>query len=190
MWEGVFVFVAIIGIGCLWWLFTQPPSPEQYQVTLENVSSIPYEIITKDQMYTILPEKALTLSLDNGEQILTKARYPDGSQEDRAYIITKSTTLLLTHNSTPTTEEQGSQGVYFSNNAPFPVLLIERSKTGSRRWGSEIIPPHNRYQIAFVARNSTWEVVHPTAEGMPIATVTVSGEAKRFLFDGDNIVVE
>jgi len=190
MWEGVFVFVAIIGIGCLWWLFTQPEAPEQFQVVLENVSSIPYEVTSRQQTFTIAPDKALILEVFSGEKILTKAKYPDGSQEDRSYTITKPITIILTHNTTPTEEGQGSQGVFFSNNSAFPVLLIERSKTGGRRWGSEIIPPRGTYQIAFVARNSTWEVVHPTAERTPIATVTVSGHAKRFLFDGHDVVVE
>lgn len=185
----IFIIVVVGGV-CLWWLFSQPSPPTRFQITLENVSSIPYQATAGDQPVHIEPGQKLSFEVLKGEYVTTEALYPDGSVEVKRYTITKPETLLLTHSSAPTNKTQGSQNVTFQNNALFPVLLIEKSRTGGRRWGSEIIPPHTNYTIAFVEQGSTWHVSHPTSENTPISSITVSGHAKRILFDGDNMNVD
>ncbi len=165
---------------------TNAKPPTQYKITIQNVSQIPHTLTADNTTKHLPPGYAVSYSLSYGKIITIKAIHLDGTIHTNRHLVTKDEIIKLTA-SHPTSEQQGSSNVSFYNNSIYPVMIVERSETGGRRWGSEIIPQKTIFNIEFVERRSTWEVVHPTDEAHPIDTITISGQVKKITFDGNHI---
>lgn len=167
----------------------KPKKATIYHITFHNVSdNITYQLsTTNDEPKNLPPKYQLTYNLPYGKIITIKTFHPDGTIKITRHLVKVDEVINLT-NVQLVSETQGTNNVQFYNNSNFPIIIVEKTASGSKRWGSDIIPPNTQFQIAFVENDTSWEVVHPTSEDYPISRVTISGVVKKIEFDGDNIV--
>lgn len=161
----------------------------QMQVSVVNNSQIPYIVTLSDgRKLTLSPDQTAKVSLIHNQYIVASGYNYDGTPITHTYVVMNRNTKKL--HITPSgfrTNIASNDNAQLVNDAPYPVMFVERSNKGGRRWASNIVSPHQTEDGVFIGSKTMWEVVHPTAEDSPISHVTVAGRPKRLIFDGHKL---
>lgn len=80
-----------------------------------------------------------------------------------------------------------SGNISFVNASKYPVMFIEKSSKGGKRWGSDIILPGRETFGNFVHSGGIWQIVHPTDERHPISQLNIGTIPNKLVFDGKNL---
>jgi hypothetical protein len=208
---GLIVIAVLVGIALYMYTRdhqTPPPVESQGQNSFSIVNSTQLKyIITlpEDRKIELNPGQIEKVFLAEGDTIKAKAytydglpllheyrvpRFPrskDSKEEDteseNLREKDKESKIYLTPSGF-SSNASGSENVIFVNRGPYPILFIEKSDSGGRRWASDIVPPLSQKGGHFVSRGSTWEVAHPSNEDSPIDSITIGGKVQALLFDG------
>lgn len=192
-----FVIVGIL-VGVAMYLYMKQHHNEysqgggQMTVLITNNSQIPYVVTLSDgRKLSLAPDQSAKISVNHNQPITASGYNYDGTQVNHTYVVTNRRTRNI--HITPSgfrTNITGNNNTQLVNDASYPVMFVERSNKGGRRWASDIVPPHGVTDGNFVGARTLWEVVHPTSEDSPISQVTVGGRPKRLVFDGNKLSAE
>ena len=161
-------------------------------VIITNKSQIPYTVFLPDgRNIQLAPDQSARVSVAHYDIVSAKGYNVDGTLVTHSYNISNPTIhQLYISPSGFRTDNTGSDNVQLVNHAPYPVIFVERSSKGGRRWASDIVPPQGITEGNFIGARTTWEVVHPTTEDQLIAEITIGGRAKKLVFDGQKLTAE
>lgn len=189
----VFMF-GITAVGVLWYYFapTTLQIPKGVNITFENTGHEPQSISYKGyDEETLYPGDSKIYVIPTFTQVTIVRHYMDKSTSTSTITIKEehaNKTIKLTDTNIST---KGSTNIPFLNLSTFPIIIVEWSSKGGRRWGSDIIAPSETYMLPYVDKGSSWEVVHPTDEQHPITKANASGKSvKRMVFDGVKLIIE
>jgi len=161
-------------------------------IAVTNNSQIPYTVsLPNGRNFQLAPDQTAKVSVAQHDVLSANGYNYDGTPSSHNYTVSNPNIRQV--HITPSgirSNSTGAENVQFINQAHFPVMFIERSSKGGRRWASDIVPPTGITEGHFVGKRTTWEVAHPTAEDKPIAEVTVGGKAKRLVFNGHQLTAE
>lgn len=83
-----------------------------------------------------------------------------------------------------------SKDVQLVNKSQIPVMFVEKTRDGAKRWSSEIVPPMSYITKEFVAPGVLYDIVHPTQESQPITSLSTALKTAKITFDGEGAVTE
>ncbi len=190
---GFLIIAILLGLG--FYLFGRshhveyPEGREALNIDITNKTQLPYTISLVNGKDIILePDETTKLSVDLHDSVYAKSKNYDGTPVEHTYIASNknATDIFITPDGFRT-NVTASDNVRFVNEAPYPVMFIQRSSKGDRRWATDIVPPHSTVEGHLVGRNSTWQVAHPTNENKPIDEVSVKGISKSLEFNGQHL---
>lgn len=153
---------------------------------LFNKTNLMYTVVLPDgQNMNVEPGQKISFAINLNDSISASSYNYDGTISKFHYKITHPDEKnLFIGNSGIFSNLSSTNNVTFVNEAPYPVMFIEKSSQGGKRWASDIILPQNETQDHFVSKRSIWQVCHPTDETVPISTLTVGGLPKKLVFNG------
>ena len=191
---GFIIIGLLVGVGLYLYLRNHhneyEEGGEHMIIKVSNTTTIPYTLsLPSGRKVKLAPKYSTKISATRHENITAEAHNYDGTAT--RYNYTLSHPEIKHIYITPSgirTNVSGSDNVQFINQSYFPVMFVERSSRGGRRWASDIVPPQKSTSGNFVGKITTWEVVHPTDENQPIAEITVGGKAQKLIFDGQRLI--
>nr|QBK86663.1 MAG: hypothetical protein LCMAC102_04600 [Marseillevirus LCMAC102] len=190
---GFIIIGFLVGIALYFYTKTHHNEYDQggghIMLIITNESKIPYIItFANNKTIELLPDQQSKVSVGHHDILTAKGYNYDGTPVEHIYKISNPNANKLYITSAGFRSNiSGADNVQFVNNSPYPIMFIEKSSKGGRRWASDIVPPHNTTKSHFVGKRTTWEVAHPTAENQPIAELTVHGKATKLVFDGSSL---
>lgn len=189
---GFIIIILLVGVALF--LYTRNHHNErdrgggEMDILISNKSQLPYNVILPDSKMLISPNTTIKVTLSQYDIIKATAHTYDGQELSYEFKVSnpKIKKIYLSPSGF-SSNVSGEENVEFVNNSPYPILFIERSDSGGRRWGTDIVPPMSSSGGHFVAQNTVWEVSHPTDEDNPIDHLTVSGKVKQIIYDGNSL---
>jgi hypothetical protein len=195
---GVLLIIILVTASLFIYYNSQPPIPTPlikntfHSVDIHNKTKLPYTVtLPSSQKIEIDASDTLRAAVSNGDIITAVARHFDGTPIQYSYpYLDPSVTDIFIGNSGIFTNKNVSEETQFVNDSPFPVMFIEKSTRGGRRWASDIIPPKMHASNQFVTQGSIWQVVHPTEERRPIAEISIGNIVpKKIIFNGKTLLL-
>ena len=189
-----FIIVGIL-IGVALYLYTNNHHNEYDQgggymaVSISNKAKVPYNVsLPNGSNVELSPDQETNVSVSQHDTVSATSYNYDGTPVTHNFKI--SNPQIKKIHITPSgfrSDVSGAENVVFVNNAPYPVMFIEQSSKGGRRWASDIVPPNSNTGGHFVGKRTTWQVAHPTDENNPITQITVGSKADKLVFDGETL---
>lgn len=163
---------------------------EYHSLVLENKTDLVFTVILPSaQNIDVQPSKKISFVLGMGDIISATAYNYDSSIIKYSYkLVDPAVKELFIGNSGIFSNLSASDTVTFVNDGPYPVMFIEKSTAGGRRWVSDIILPQTQSSDHFVSKRSIWQVCHPTDENLPISELVIGGLPKKVVFNGKNLI--
>lgn len=189
---GFIIIILLVGVALF--LYTRNHHNErdrgggEMDILISNKSQLPFNVTLPDSRMLLSPNTTMKVNISQYDIIKATAHTYDGQELSYEFKVSnpKIKKIYLSPSGF-SSNLSGTEDVEFVNNSPYPILFIERSDSGSRRWGTDIVPPRSSSGGHFVARNTIWEVSHPTDENNPIDHLTVSGKVKQIIYDGNSL---
>lgn len=190
---GFIIIVILVGVALF--LYTRnhhtesSHGGEQMNITIKNLSQLPYVIsLPSKTKINLEKDKETKVSLAQYDIIKAMSYTYDGQKIEHEFKISnpKIKTVYISPSGF-SSNISSMNNVEFVNNSRYPVLFIERSENGSRRWGTDIIPPLSKSKGHFMAQNTVWEVTHPTDENTPLDQITVGGKINQLIYDENGL---
>lgn len=194
---GILIIIILMTASFFIYYKSQPLIPAPivkntfHSIELSNKTKLPYTIrLPSTQKLELSPNDSVKVALSNRDTINATSRQFDGSLQNYSYqFLDPSITHLYIGNSGIFSNNSASDETLFINNAPYPVMFVEKSTKGGRRWASDIILPKMKVSNQLVADGSIWQVVHPTDERRPISEITVGRIIpSKIIFDGKRLL--
>lgn len=162
-------------------------------MSVRNVTNTPQHLLLPGgQRVTIQPGDTAEMTVPQNSNIRTETFLSSGEViRDRFQVISTNPKQPLEFyftNSGVRSPTSISRDVRFVNNAPYPVIFVERTAQNGRRWGSDIVPPFSEITSDVIGNGTMWEVVHPTDEDNPIAKTTTGFRNQAIIFDGAKLI--
>lgn len=159
-------------------------------IEMTNRSSIPREIHFDGQHFTLDVGEQKSISIPHHTNVLIKGYNYDGTVNEEFYRTSDLDAhhIYITNSGVKASTSGGT--VELVNNSDIPVMFVEQSPQGARRWETGILPPRAIFDEYFVGKGTVIQAVHPTREDKPIAQLTVNGIANKIVFDGKNLFSE
>lgn len=184
---GFFTILLVITIS----YFVHKVQPQDNKRTLEiqNDSRLNFTIILPTaQKIEVLPKNKISISANIGDEITANAYNFDGTLIKHIYKLTnRDIKLLYIGNSGIFDDKNLTNITTFINDSSIPIIFIEKTIKGDKKWSSEIIPPKSQTSNYFSSRKSVWQVCHPTEETIPIAEITFNQTPRKIVFNGKTI---
>lgn len=186
------VLVVVVLVGIALYLYSEHHHNEYDQaggymsMKVTNKSNIPYQVQYNGDKYHLGPEDSMDISVAQFSPISATGYNYDGTPVRHIYraVNRNATQLYLTHSGIE--DEYSGKHVELVNSSTFPIMFIEQSPQGSRRWQTGVLPPHRMVEH-FIGRGTVLQVSHPTAENEPIAQLTVNSNPSQIIFDGSTL---
>lgn len=161
-------------------------------ITVSNETDLPHTIsLPSGQEVDIDPKQEVRLALGQHDALVSKVKNYDGTLTSHHYRL--SNPKIQKVHLTPSgfhSNISGSDNVTFVNQTPDPLMFIEKSHKGGRRWGVSVVPPFDSSDGHFVGKRSIWQVAHPTMENEPLDQKTIGGKINKLIFDGQHLKVQ
>jgi hypothetical protein len=163
----------------------------QQNLTLENKTNLTYTVtLPSSQHIDVGPFQKIQFAISVGDSINAMAYNYDKTISKYTYRLPDDNRIkkLYIGNSGIMSNTNAGENIIFVNDGSYPVLFIEKSTKGGKRWVSDIVPPKSRTgEKQFVSKRSIWQVAHPTDEDHPISEINIGNIPKRVVFDGKNL---
>lgn len=150
---------------------------------------------------TIAPFSSESIMVPVGRTVKLFSHLPTGERVNDAFKVAEEDLLKsggskgLIHNYILTLsgvfpERVLSKDVQLVNKSKIPVMFVEKSRDGSKRWSSDIVPPMSYITKEFLAPGVLYDIVHPTQESQPITSLSTPLKTAKITFDGESAVTE
>lgn len=190
------LIVCALLLGFLFYKFSEShhnevdtDDPEPIATKIVNKTHSPQLVLFAGNEATLLPDASLELGLKLRDKLKTSSSVGKEVKLTHSYIITSPIHTLFIRPEGIFSNLTVTQDIRLLNNSSFPVIFVEKNKTGKKLFSSEIIPPHRSLSNIFVVRGREWEVVRPLEEKNPISKVSVGVDLQDIEFDGSNLFV-
>lgn len=167
---------------------SKPVDNSYHSITVENKTKDLYTVILPSgENIDVAPDNKIIVSLGVGDFINATAYNHDGTINKYFYNFNNPKVTYLFIGNSGIESNLSSGDVTFVNVSKYPVMFIEKSPNGGKRWGSDIIPPEKETFGNFVYSKSIWQVVHPTDENQPISEINIGYIPKKLVFNGKSL---
>jgi hypothetical protein len=163
----------------------------QQNLTLENKTNLLYTVqLPSSQNIDVEPFQTIQFAISVGDMITAMAYNYDKTISKYTYRLPNNPKLkkLYIGNSGIVSNIDANENIIFANEGSYPVLFIEKSSKGGKRWVSDIVLSKSQTdKNHFVSKRSIWQVCHPTDEENPIAEINIGRVPSRIVFDGKSL---
>jgi|694.fasta_scaffold12026_12 hypothetical protein len=163
----------------------------QQNLTLENKTNLLYTVkLPSSQNIDVEPHQKIQFAISTGDTINAMAYNYDKTISKYDYRLPNNPKIkkLYIGNSGIVSNIDASENIIFVNESSYPVLFIEKSIKGGKRWVSDIVLSKSQTEEKqFVSKRSMWQVCHPTDEERPISEINIGRIPSRIVFDGKSL---
>ena len=191
---GFLVIGILLGISFFIYFKSNQPNKKvkldnsYHSVSLENRSQLVYTVVLPSSEHVdVKPGDVINISMNLNDSISALAYNFDGSYVKYNFKLSNPKDSHLFIGNSGIFSNLTSGDVTFINESKYPIMFIEKSPAGGKRWKSDIVLPDSETKDNFVSKGSTWQVVHPTDEDSPISELGVGYIPKKLVFNGKNL---
>lgn len=159
-----------------------------HTLDVENKTPFMYTVVLPNKEHIdIKPEDKVKFSIALGDTIRATAYNFDNTIINYYSKIDDKRITNLYIGKSGIYSNLSSGNISFVNASKYPIMFIEKSSKGGKRWGSDIILPGKETVGNFVHSGGIWQIVHPTDERNPISQLNIGTIPKKLVFDGKNL---
>ena len=180
--------IIILLLGIVLYLYSSrhhnvyPQGGESFPSAITNKTKLSYKLSFSNKILN--PGEEIKINLGQHTTISALSSYSDGTPIMHRYTLSnKNANKIYITPSGFRTNLSSADDVEFINQSHFPVMFVQLGR-GNRRWIESTVPAGTSDSGHFVPFKSKWQIVHLYNQDALISELTVSGRAKKLVFDG------